>query len=812
MTILQQFEGRRSERYCVRPSIIIGLGGTGTGICLKLKKLISEKAGPDFPLVKFLIFDTDVMDVMGVKTAGAGGEAVAHNQIKSVFTPNEFYHLTVRDVEGIIRNAEKHPHIFSWFPRDLELKDISSGANQIRIIGRLALYWNISQVIDAIERVKKEVSSIKNKAAAGERGYDLQDGISVYIMSSLCGGSGSGMFLDMGYIVQNFIDKCEINSYSVMPSAFQIEQQSSIDANAYAALKELDYLMSAQEFTLNLGPQYEPKTFKTRPFDRCYLIDSWTESCLHIENVDGLCEVAARVAFYDFMSVAGKRHRSVIDNVKYKLSNKICGRASAYSSFGLSSVFFDGAKVKKSCAAILAEEFSSKFIRACDKKSVKNSVNEFIRLNKLNEEVTDDVITYMRFDGRAPVKILKNPSDFDGVSADQMLPEIQKWYSELKNAYMSEKYRVMDQNMEKLSTAVVANVEKEVGRMLAERELGVNYAEQFLSSLEIALRAYSDMLAGEAQKIRDQKKQLMIAIKVNKVTELLGSFLSYIIYRSKITEARDDLVYEMVRDVNFDIEIYTRELAITFYGRVCERIAQIAGRQVAAIKNFIASCEKDFEKKACELLNPRSNQEVLTEKRIKGSAADIQKIYEKYCPENIEEVINGFLSSVSGPVNMWDLTKKDEMASKIFDYCQSFFSPIDEVSLLKLIVEDGSAPDVIDDLIRSAAPMWSYSTVEMPSGTQIDEIAIVSILEESRPEFIKYLREQNKAVFNPSIDNHRISVMRFRHGLPLFALPAVKRDLKPAYEMFRAGTSPNTPARPLHIDAKFCGAPEIVLS
>ncbi len=810
MTIFQNIEGRRSERYCVRPSIIIGLGGTGTEICLKLKKMITEKAGHDFPLVKFLIFDTDVMDKMGIRT-NAANENIAHNQIKSFFTPNEFYHLTVRDVEGIIKNAEKHPHIFSWFPEKLELKDIFNGANQIRIIGRLALYWNISHVIDALDRVKKEVSSIKNKTAANERGFDVQEGLSVYIMNSLCGGSGSGMFIDMGYIVRNFIENCEVNSCAVMPSIFQIDQQSSLDANSYAALKELDHVMASSEFTLNLGPQYEPKIFKTRPFDRCYLIDSWTESSLHIEGVESLCEAAANVAFYDFMSVAGKKHRSVIDNIKYKFNNKICDRISAYPSFGLSSIYFDGAKVKQSCAAILAEEFSSNFIKICDKKIVKNNVNEFIRVNKINEEVTDDVITHMRSDGRTHVKIIKNPSDFDDASSDKMLSEIQKWYSEIKNLYMPEKYKLMDKNLETLTTTIIKNLEKEIEIILSERVRGIGYAQQFLSSLEISLRAFADMLTCEAQKIRDQKKQLLISIKVNKITELLGSFFTYLIYRSKITEARDDLIYEMCKDINFDIEIYIRELAISFYNRICERIAEINLKTVSALSSFISSCEKEFEKKACELLNPRFNSEVFTEKRVKSSAADVKKIYEKYRPENIEDVINNFLSTISGPVNLWDISKKEDISTKIFEYCRSFFNPIDEISILNLMVEDHSAPDIIDDLMRSAAPMWSYSTVEMPSGTSVDEIVIISIVEESRSEFVKYLREQNKAVFNPSIDNHKISVMRFRHGLPLFALPTVKRDLKPAYDMFKNEIQPAAQTRPLHIDKKFADIKEIIL-
>ncbi|HOT76060.1 MAG TPA: hypothetical protein PK467_09750, partial [Candidatus Wallbacteria bacterium] len=258
--------------------------------------------------------------------------------------------------------------------------------------------------------------------------------------------------------------------------------------------------------------------------------------------------------------------------------------------------------------------------------------------------------------------------------------------------------------------------------------------------------------------------------------------------------------------------IYIRELAVAFYRRVCARIDEIADKKVLQIKNFLISCEKEFETRAFKLLNPRAEAAALTEKQIKSGAADIKKIYEKYCPQNIDEVIARFLAEISGPVNSWNLSKKEELMAQLFDYCRGFFAPVDELSIMRLLTEDGSAPDVIDDLMRSAAPLWSYSTVEMPSGTQIDEIAVVSITEECRGEFVKYLRDQNKAVFNPSIDNHRISVMRFRHALPLFALPAVKRDLKPAYEMFKTGASPCTPQKPLHIDEKYVDLPDVILS
>lgn len=809
MSIFQQLDEQKSERFCVKPAIVIGLGGTGTEICLRLKSLINEKAGPDFPLVKFLIFDTDVMDVSSV----AAGESSpsSPNSVKSLFTPNEYYHLVVRDVAGIVKNAEKHNHIFSWFPRDLEIGDVLNGANQVRLIGRLALYWNVSQVVDAINRVKKEVSSIKNKALATEKGFDLQEGLAVYILTSLCGGSGSGMFLDMGYLVRDLVDSAEVNACCVMPSAFQIEQQGSIEANAYAALKELDHLMTAAEFRMNLGPQTEPKTFKVRPFDNCYLLDSWTESAMHIEGHQSVCEIISRVVFNDCMTSAGRKHRSVTDNLKFKSANRICERLAAYSSFGLSSIYFDDARVRNSCAATLAEEFAGKFIRQCEKKDVKNRVIEFIRLNHLNEEVTDDVITFMRTIGRAPLKYFKNPADFDQYSMDLMLPEIQKWYSELKNIELPDRFKAMEQNLEALSAKVVAALDREMDAILSERGLGINFAEQYLSSMEIVFRSYAEMLAAEAQKLREQKKQILIMLKINKITELMNSFWSYLVYKSKILESRDDLLSEMTREINTDIEIYIRELAIAFYRKACEKIGEINRGRVAQLRDFISSCEKNFEKMACEWLNPRTMSSAFTEKKVKYSHEDVKRIYEKYCPKNIEEVINKFLGTVTGPVNLWDLSKKEEIAEKIFRHCASFFEELDRISILALLKEDGTIADVIEDLMRSASPMWSYSTVEMPSGTQADEVSIISSTEENRVEFVKYLREQSKAVFTPTNSNHRISVMRFRHGLPLFALTCLKRDLKQSYEMFRNGSSVNTPKKPLHISSAYESLPEITI-
>lgn len=799
----------KQEKYCVKPSIIIGLGGTGTEICLKLKTLINEKAGNDFPLAKFLIFDTDITDVR----TNAQNETVATNQVKALFTPSEFYHLKVKDVAGIIKNADKHPHIFSWFSKDFEAGDILSGANQIRMIGRFALYWNMQYVVDAINRVKKEVASIKNKTTLGERGFEIQDGISVYILTSLCGGSGSGMFLDLGYLIREYVEGAEVNGCFVMPSAFQIEQQNSIEANAYAALKELDYFMSGGEFKFDIGPLAEPKVIKSKPYDRCYLVDSWTEACRHLEGVDNIAQIAANSVFYDFMTVSGKKHRSLIDNVKYKFANKICDKTTAYSSFGLASIVFDNVKVKNTCASILAEDFFGGIIKPFEKKDVKTRILEFIRINKINEELTDDVINFMRFDGKFKIQAVKNPKDFDAFSMDKMLGEMQSWHASLKNITMPEKYKIMDKNCEELIQRISAALDKETDAMLAERKIGIAFAEQFLISLDLVLKAYFDIMSGEAQKLREQKKQVLILLKTNKIVEMLGSLWSYIMNKSKIIELRDDLVLEMAKDINLDIEVYIRELAMTFYKKMSEKIAEILKNRISSIKELISDGEKKYEKAAYELLDARTNAVSLIEKKVKCSSEEIKKIYQKYVPANLDEIIEKFLTSGGcGQINEWDISKKEEITEKIYSYCASFFEGLDNILITDLFKEDASLPDVVEDIMQAAAPMWSYSTVEMPSGTLIDEIVVISINDEARPEFAKYMREQNKSVFNSTVDKNRITVIRFRHGLPLFALTSLKRDMKPAYDMFKSGGNVNAPKKPLHISCAYEELPDISLN
>jgi hypothetical protein len=276
-----------------RPAIIIGLGGTGQWVLTLLKKNLIESYQKIPDNIKLLSFDT--MSQASVQAAGTNSE---DDQVQvggiSLEKGNEFISLTgnVRIFgEEIARGL--HPNISSWFDANYYLSmanpalwDLGAGAAQVRQFGRLAFYAKAQDVIGsnvnrAIEDVRRLLSS--------------QDQIQLIVVSSFAGGTGAGMFIDMGLLCRHLIEK-GLNSaiftrgFFVLPSAFgasslgQAASQQHMLARSFAAWRELDrYMSMGSGFGLGKAtylPGVPSLDFDvtTRPYDVCYLVDSHREA------------------------------------------------------------------------------------------------------------------------------------------------------------------------------------------------------------------------------------------------------------------------------------------------------------------------------------------------------------------------------------------------------------------------------------------------------------------------------------------------------------------------------------------------------
>src|SRR5579872_2988710 len=91
----------------IRPTVLIGLGGTGGDVLLKVRKKIFERYGSpsEFPVVQFVYADTD--------TTNQHIDSRLLDEFK--FTPQERVNAVVMDTAKYTRNLNQHPLIQAWW-------------------------------------------------------------------------------------------------------------------------------------------------------------------------------------------------------------------------------------------------------------------------------------------------------------------------------------------------------------------------------------------------------------------------------------------------------------------------------------------------------------------------------------------------------------------------------------------------------------------------------------------------------------------------------------------------------------------------
>lgn len=217
----------------IAPRLHIGLGGSGYRHVHRKYNQFYETYG-NVPAVQYITFDTD-----------------SREKTDSQNHPNfEFIPLTVDQPDEYLKgiNAGTYPKIASWFNTDKieEIDDLSIGAQQSRQLGRLAFFVNVEYIREVLDRKITLIGDLANRNELQKQGYDISGNLEVHIYSSLGGGTGSGMLIDMAENVQSLLDNnIAVEVHTVTPDIFNIsaDKRSQIAANTVAAFKEVEYFM-----------------------------------------------------------------------------------------------------------------------------------------------------------------------------------------------------------------------------------------------------------------------------------------------------------------------------------------------------------------------------------------------------------------------------------------------------------------------------------------------------------------------------------------------------------------------------------------
>jgi len=262
----------------VRPTLIVGLGGTGVLVCQWVEHYIRELLGYVPPFIRFLKLDTDASDEGGPPEG-----------IRSDFI-NLFHYV---DIGEVVRDNASYPEFHAhldWmrgFREDSTFADY--GCQGIPRLGRLAFFELRETVIH--EAVATRFSSLRTSTQQTmEEGADqfilASDGApAVHVASSVCGGTGAGMLIDMAYNLrwwsrESFPKPAEVIGHLLLPDAFRVDPmlRPKLEATACATLDQIEFLSDERR------PDIRVRYRTNRSGEDCFRRDTGPFNFLYLLN------------------------------------------------------------------------------------------------------------------------------------------------------------------------------------------------------------------------------------------------------------------------------------------------------------------------------------------------------------------------------------------------------------------------------------------------------------------------------------------------------------------------------------------------
>lgn len=371
---------RPIQKGDLQPALVIGAGGTGQAVLTYLKARLVKRFGEVPGSIRLLAIDT---------SSPIKGEEVSLTQRETV----NIGHVSVQSIEQGL-SAGRFADELSWYqPPDKyhPAPYLDDGAGALRPYGRLALSYHCRNVRGAIE----DAISMLVRSMRIPKGRDGRP-VRVFVINSLCGGTGSGIFIDVGYLVRYVLSQRELSgnliSIAVSADAFDglapTEYQSELfQANNAAALAELAYHMTRQTAE-GLKLSYIGGltiTATQPPYDLCYVVSGRSVQWMAVKP-DSLCRLLADAVDILVATRMEPRAKSVLGAIE---SAALIKGENRYGAIGLASLDFPVDHIVDFCTNSTSAEIIESILGAsADPRMASIQAERFLRAHGFSDEET----------------------------------------------------------------------------------------------------------------------------------------------------------------------------------------------------------------------------------------------------------------------------------------------------------------------------------------------------------------------------------------------------------------------------------------
>jgi hypothetical protein len=758
-----------------KTALFICLGGTGQMVAMRLKKLIHDSLG-DIPSVRFLVIDT--------------AEALAPSTGELALEPSEFLTVNSFNADAILENLHLHPTIAAWLPENLKPGKVRGGAKQIRAIGRLALFWHSREIQERIAGAVTHLAELANRSfvagnrqpAYGETSHgrliQTQDGIDVFLVASLCGGTGSGMFLDTAYLTHQALASRGIEDVTttgllVLPGAFSNVRSPRIQANAYSALMELDEQMRRADFAC--AYPHASVSIKRKPFDLCYLVDSVNERGRNLGGVSDVAALAAQALYLQVATPLGREVAAQLDNIALRL-NEGSARPTAYSGLAVASLVMPTERLLNALRFRLAQEILGEILRPSADRTTDPGAEAaaFLagaRLRSIDGHSLPLAGNLQRDkDGRL-LHVALNPNDFDELPAQRQALQIRRVRSRLAHQDQPTFTKAIGVRKDEIIRATSQSLSLEVAAMASDPSRGLKPAIAFLEGLTEAVRSTALALEEGLRERQAQREKLGREID-QKTRRLEHSYFPFAFWplAGIWTRRRDGLVQSVEAEANLQIDLTVRAMGVEILSAVGSEALDLIGQLRSAEARATEAASRAKAARIQAELDCTESLFVLEPNVL--DRPGLQGIYSETI-KDIRLEARLFLSNKAPTLAQWSQWDPDRLLAALMSFC------VGRIPTLTVSIEDilglGADPAVLreklNDLKTLAYPFWSYNRARLPNGGNLEEVFILSVPDKNA----SFLRgEMERRAENCTVislgDPGRVTMYRARHGLPLSAL------------------------------------------
>lgn len=579
----QAFEDNNNEQTNIQftPALYVFLGSTPAQIGLRLKALQDEAYG-DLPIYQYLWIDTDTR---------TSPEIDNWLKSKNVTKTN----IGRYDASTVIKHLDDgYPSIKAWWPNipHRGLGKLTQGAKQRRILGRLSLFALFNQTIDgehsikdSLERAAQKVAEISkfqtvNEMVVGNTTYSVDNSrVRVYIVNSMCGGTGSGIVFDVTYLLRDFFYKngveAEVVGIQILPSVIERAigpkdplQKQKVKANAYGYLQDLEYLTENKNWNVKYPSMTVEQPFA--PFDYFYAVDMANTAGQFLDDPMDVYKMISQAMFFLSITPMYGAHISTLTNTAvfdplYK------GKAPYVSALASANLIFPKERIANYCAHRLVNDLvdalhENVYIINDTRPKHLQLIEELglqpdILFNKIkdNKNVINNNLEFIK-DADDPGKALTY------ISNERTNDEIER----------NELYGLFTANRVSLESKIITDLHKKVAEINAE--FGPKYAADVLEAF------LDDRTLGDSLNA--------YITKINKDASLESNVLRFTEELDKSVESLGDLSKKFIQTALK--WLMKKEWKDKFNALKADVITYMANQNAALLRKFITLQQKEL--------------------------------------------------------------------------------------------------------------------------------------------------------------------------------------------------------------------------